>query len=246
MSSHGAIGPGLSVETKHMNSQLALNIPANEQKSIDNFLWDNNLFLKQTIEKTLIHQEEKFIYLAGKEGSGKSHLLQGLCQKFSPESSVYLPLGILKDWSIESIQGMEKLDFIAIDDIEEIAGDCLWEEAIFHLFNQIRDKNKSLLFISSINPPANLPIQLPDLLSRLSSGLIIPIQSLTDPEKIQVLQTQAAVRGFELPQTVGQFLLNHCGRNLKDLSHILDTLDNASLAAQRKITIPFVKAILGL
>ncbi|MDH5572845.1 MAG: DnaA regulatory inactivator Hda, partial [Gammaproteobacteria bacterium] len=38
-----------------------------------------------------------------------------------------------------------------------------------------------------------------------------------------------------------KYLLKHCPRDMKSLFEMLDRLDHASLAAQRKLTIPFVR-----
>ena len=91
-----------------------------------------------------------------------------------------------------------------------------------------------------------MPIRLPDLRSRLSGGLVIQLHELQDDDKIKTLKLHALKRGFELPTSVGQFLLNRSSRNMHDLNTLLNRLDEASLIAQRKITIPFVKTVLGL
>ena len=75
---------------------------------------------------------------------------------------------------------------------------------------------------------------------------MMQLHELTDELKITVLQRYAVKRGFNLSEGVGQFLIKRCARNMHDLHHILNQLDEASLAAQRKITIPFVKGILKI
>jgi DnaA family protein len=105
---------------------------------------------------------------------------------------------------------------------------------------------KSLLIISGNQSPTTLPIKLLDLRSRLSWGLVIQLMELSDEDKINTLKLHAARRGFDLPESVGQFLISRCSRNMHDLHQLLNRLDDASLAAQRKITIPFVKNILGI
>ena len=69
---------------------------------------------------------------------------------------------------------------------------------------------------------------------------------LNDEDKINTLKLHALRRGFDLPESVGQFLISRCSRNMHDLQQLLNRLDDASLAAQRKITIPFVKDTLNL
>ncbi len=229
------------------NQQLALAIQLNDEATLDDFCWTNNILIKSQLEMMFCHQGERLLYLWGNTGSGKSHLLQACCQEISsPHSAVFLPLSLLKEWGPESIEGVEEQDLICIDDIDAIAGDSQWEEALFHLYNRIKDNEHSQLIISGKLPPAAVPIKLPDLRSRLGWGLVMQVNELNDEDKINSLQHHAKKRGFDFPTTVGQFLLSRCSRNMHDLNQLLNHLDQASLAAQRKITIPFVKTTLQI
>lgn len=227
-----------------INSQLALAIQLNHQATLNNFCWDNNLFLQQQINYLLQDNGEHFLYLWGESGCGKSHLLQACCHAIKRDS-VYLPLNLLKEWGPNSIEGMEEQNLIALDDIDAVIADRAWEEAIFHLYNRIRENGKTIL-IAGRQIPTALGIQLPDLRSRLGWGLVIQIHELTDELKITALQQHAQQRGIHLPDSVALFLINRCTRNMHSLYRILDQLDEASLAAQRKITVPFVKSVLKL
>lgn len=230
-----------------MNKQLALAIKLNDEATLSDFNWGENKLLQQQLQRMLTLKEERLLYLWGCNGSGKSHLLQASCQAVnSTESAIYLPLNLLKEWGPQAIEGLEEQALICIDDIDAIAGDSAWEEAIFHLYNKIKDMEKSLLIISGNQSPTTLPIKLLDLRSRLSWGLVIQLMELSDEDKINTLKLHAARRGFDLPESVGHFLISRCSRNMHDLHQLLNRLDDASLAAQRKITIPFVKNILGI
>ncbi|MDI1352338.1 MAG: DnaA regulatory inactivator Hda [bacterium] len=229
-----------------MNKQLALAIKLNDEATLSDFNWHNNELLQQQLQTMLTLQGDRLLYLWGSNGSGKSHLLQACCQAIIPQSAIYLPLTLLKQWGPQTIEGIEDQTLICIDDIEIIANDPQWEEALFHLYNRIRDREQSLLIISGNQPPAQIPINLPDLRSRLGWGLIIQLNELDDHEKINSLKLHALKRGFDLPESVAQFLLNRCSRNMHDLHQLLNRLDDASLAAHRKITIPFVKDILHI
>ncbi|MDR3502307.1 MAG: DnaA regulatory inactivator Hda [Legionella sp.] len=230
-----------------MNKQLALAIKLNDEATLSDFNWGENKLLQQQLQRMFTLKEDRLLYLWGCNGSGKSHLLQASCQAVnSTESAIYLPLNLLKEWGPQVIEGLEEQTLICIDDIDAIAGDSAWEEALFHLYNKIKDMEKSLLIISGNQSPTTLPIKLPDLRSRLSWGLVIQLMELSDEDKINTLKLHAARRGFDLPESVGQFLISRCSRNMHDLHQLLNRLDDASLAAQRKITIPFVKNILGI
>jgi DnaA family protein len=230
-----------------MNRQLALALQLNDEATFADFCWGENTLLQQQLYNTLHGSDERFIYIWGAPGSGKSHLLQACCQAMTDhQSTIYLPLRLLKDWGPQVIDGIEDQALISIDDIETIAGDPAWEEALFHLYNRVRDNEQTTLIITSNCPPARSPVSLLDLQSRLSWGLIFQLNELSDHHKINTLKLHANKRGFELPTSVGQFLLNRCSRNMHDLHALLNRLDDASLIAQRKITIPFVKNILGI
>lgn len=231
-----------------ISDQLALAIQLSHQATLEDFVWGDNALLQQQLTLSLEGQGERFFYLWGESGVGKSHLLQGCCHAISSKNkpAVYLPLSLLKEWGPESIEGMEDQSLIAIDDLEAIAGDKVWEEAIFHLYNRVRDNQQTLLIIAGRYALTNTAIHLADLKSRLAHGLVIQLQELQDELKICVLQQHANERGFELSDSVAAFLISRCARSMHTLYEVLDKLDKASLAAQRKITIPFVKAVLAL
>lgn len=229
-----------------MNQQLTLAISLNHQAHLDNFCWGENTLLQQQLLHTLEGNGERLFYIWGSAGCGKSHLLQGVSQAKDHLSSIYLPLDLLKEWGPQSIEGLECQDLIALDNLDAIAGLADWEEALFHLYNQVRDNGHTIMLMSGQHAPASSAIKLPDLRSRLSWGLVFQLMELNDDLKISTLQQQALKRGFNLPASVATFLIHRCARNMHDLQQILDQLDKASLAAKRKVTLPFVKTILGI
>ena len=117
--------------------------------------------------------------------------------------------------------------------------------AIFNLYNRITESGKTRLLITGDRPPRQLNLGLPDLASRLDWGQIYKLQPLSDEDKLQALQLRARLRGFEMPEDVCRFLLKRLDREMRSLFMTLDQLDHASITAQRKLTIPFVKEILS-
>lgn len=226
-----------------MNHQLTLAVELNTQSTLNDFFWGENTQLKLQIESILAGGDERFLYIWGPTGSGKSHLLQGCCHAANFVDPIsYLPLAVLKEWGPESIEGIETHALVAIDDLDSIAGDSAWEEALFHFYNRARDNNNTIIILAGQNPPTSQDIQLADLRSRLSWGLVYHLAELSDDLKIQALQEHAKKRGFVLEASVALFLLRRYSRNMHALYLLLEQLDKASLAAQRKITIPFIKS----
>ena len=94
-------------------------------------------------------------------------------------------------------------DIVCLDDLQVICGDREWEEALFHCFNRLREHEHKLLICANQNP-AQLAIKLPDLRSRLATGLIYQLPVMTDALKQQALISHAQSRGLILPEEVAQ------------------------------------------
>ncbi|MCX7121581.1 MAG: DnaA regulatory inactivator Hda [Gammaproteobacteria bacterium] len=230
-----------------MNSvlaQLPLKLNLRDDAIFDNFFVGDNLQLLTILKKFIVRQSEQFIYCYGESGVGRTHLLQACCHAMSENGQTvfYLPLSSYADFSPEVFDALENQDCVCIDDVDAIAGNRAWEEALFYFYNRARENQVSLL-VSAKSLPQQLNFLLPDLQSRLAWGLSIEIKNLTDEEKIKALQMRAQLRGFDLSDDVGRYLIHHFSRNMRDLFFALDKLDQASLAAKRRITIPFIKSL---
>lgn len=207
-----------------------------------------NLALLAAIKAALAQEQGSYIYFWSRLGGGRSHLMHAACSELSSRDKAvgYVPLDKRTWFSPEVLEGMEYLALVCIDNIECIAGDKDWEMAMFNLYNRILEVGKTRLLISGDAPPRQLNLLLPDLASRLDWGQIYRLQPLKDDEKVQALQLRAGLRGFELPEDVGRFLLKRLDREMRTLFETLDRLDDSSLRWQRKLTIPFVKETLEL
>jgi len=146
-------------------------------------------------------------------------------------------------WHPAIFDGLEDFDIVCLDDIHCIAGTDVWELALFNLFNRLREKARRLC-ISAKCSPASADFNLPDLASRLSWGVSLRLADMSDEEKVQALAMRAQARGFRMSDEVAGYLLKHCPRDLHSLFAILDHLDIASLQAQRRLTLPFIKQCL--
>jgi DnaA family protein len=187
------------------------------------------------------------VYLWGETGVGKTHLLHATCGAAAAlgRKPIYLPMAEgVADYDASVLEGHDAIDVVCIDDIGRVGGMAAWEEALLHLYNRRRDRGRALV-LADRRAPGAASIGLPDLRSRLGWGLTYRIHSLDDEDKIAVLTARAAHCGLDLPEAVARFLLAHCARDLAHLLGVLDALDRASLAEQRRLTIPFVRAFLG-
>lgn len=226
--------------------QLALRMWLRESATFANYVSGDNAQPATALQQACSGGVERFIYLWGGDGVGKSHLLQAACHSATAmgEGSVYLPLGE-PDLVPEMLDGLEQMAVVAVDDLDAIAGNRSWETALFHLYNRIRDQGHGVLLVAASQPLPVQPLTLPDLHSRLAWGLVFQLHTLSDAEKLAALQQRADQRGFELSEEVGRYLLRHYQRDMTALFELLELLDQRSLAQQRRLTIPFVKEVTG-
>jgi DnaA family protein len=225
--------------------QLALDIRLDSGASFASYFVGANHQVADAVRALAEGRGEALLYLYGGAGLGKSHLLQAACRVAAEmgHAVAYLPLREAMAWSPDVLEGLESLSLVALDDIEAVANSLLWQEGLFHLFNRIREQGGRLL-LAAEGRPAELGLQLPDLVSRLQWGLTLRLQDHDDKQKIAGLCFRARLRGLELPEETAHYLLAHYPRELTTLFGLLDRLDEASLMAQRRLTIPFVKQVL--
>lgn len=216
--------------------QIPLQLRLNDNATFANFFVAENA---QAVN--LLLSAEAFVYLWSPAATGKTHLLQAVCHQSN--HSIYLPLGEHQQWQPDIFDGLEDYNVVCLDDVHSIAGNDGWERALFHLFNRVREQGHRLI-VSADGSPASLPVKLPDLASRLSWGVSLRLSELSDEQKIEALAMRAQARGFNMNPDVSGYLLKHCPRDLHSLFAILDRLDDASLQAQRRVTLPFIKQYL--
>jgi DnaA family protein len=182
--------------------------------------------------------------LVGPAGVGKSHLLMAACQGVSGRNCQYLSFARLGDAAEAALVGIPGDSVVALDDLDALAGRRDAEIALFDLYNRVRAANGTFLF-GARRPPAQLPLDLPDLMSRLSALTLYALRPLAEPERRALLRREAGVRGIELTDEVIDFLFRRHPRDVGAMLVTLDAIDRESLAAQRRVTVPFVRRLMG-
>ncbi|HEY7672130.1 MAG TPA: DnaA regulatory inactivator Hda [Gammaproteobacteria bacterium] len=189
-------------------------------------------------------QRRDIVWLCGPAGSGKTHLLQAACRAAHEQNAASMYISLCDEHvHAEQLLGAEQLGLVALDDVDAVAGDAEWEARLFTVFNEFQSRGSLLL--AARNPPSAVPFDLGDLASRAAGAIVYRLQELDEAQQLDALLGHAGRRGLELDAATARFLQSRVQRGMTELCEWLDRLDRASLAAQRRLTIPFVREVLA-
>ena len=227
-----------------MTEQQALPFALGERGTFRHFVAGRNGELVERLRKLGRASGNAFdcVWLFGDPGTGKTHLLQAVCN--DQANAAYVPAREIPTED-DSIEAYGKFDTVTVDDVPEWLGARASERPLMSLYNVLRERHARLV-VTAHRSPRDLEFALPDLGSRLRAAACYRLAPLDDRDKLRLLAGVARERGFELPEEVAQFLLVRTSRDQRELLGVLDRLDQASLAQGRRLTIPFVKQTLGL
>ncbi len=189
--------------------------------------------------------EAGLTWLCGPASAGKTHLLQAICAAAGRSMRAgFVPLGDLAALGVEVLEGLPQLSCLCIDDLEAVVGRPDWERALFSVLRESGEGGGALV-MAARSPPALLQWALADLGSRCAAGAILALRALDESEQQEALQLRARLRGLELPQETSRWLQRRFPRDMRRLYGLLDALDEAALAAQRRLTVPFIREVLA-
>jgi DnaA family protein len=186
-----------------------------------------------------------WVFVAGAGGVGKTHLALAVCAaaEAAGRRAAYLPLAAARGRLRTALDALDGNDVVALDGLAAVAGDREDQVALFDFHNRARSAGTALLYTAEAAPDA-LPLVLPDLRSRLGQCARVVLAPLDDDGRRRVLRERAQRRGLVLEEAALDWLLRRVGRDLGGLTALLDRLDRASLAAQRRVTVPFLRQVL--
>lgn len=227
--------------------QLNLDVKLDGAVKLENFIAcpSTELILKVSEEFISKPKDNKTIFMWGKSGVGKNYLLQGINKRFVEQNinSLFISFKNKKYEDPKIFDGLEELEVIILESLECFCFSDDWEVSLFNLINACLGTSCQLL-ISANQTAKDLPINLPDLKSRLLAFPAFEIPEINEEEKSIAMKESARRKGWELEDKVLSYILTHTSRNLSDLLKLLNDLDNFSLEKKRKVTISLVRELI--
>jgi len=228
-----------------MNKPKQLTFPWNKvnKSSLEGFFISEENSHLLSLLKDSDFLDDLFIY--GTKESGKTFLLQAMCNSYSSmsKSSLYIPLRKVMNYGIEIFESLENIDLICIDGIEEVISKIEWEKAIFNLINKALI-SESRLILTSSKDLKSLNFSLPDLESRIRKFQSYELHPINDKDIFDALKYISKLTSINLGDKEAKYLVTYSQRNISNLVHILESLDQLSMEMKRKITIPLIKEVI--
>lgn len=236
------VAMGETFEILNQAVQLPLPLRLEEHASFETFVAEENAPIVAHVRAAAAGRDD-LLWLAGDPGTGKSHLLQAACRAAGLAGLRAMYLRLTMEMSPEVLVGLETVEVLALDGIDSVAGHARWEALLFPLVNHFYRGRGSLIFAAS-NPPSRVAFTLRDLASRAAGAVVYKLAPLTDAGQLAALKCHARSRGLELDEASAAYLMRRIARDMPTFCAWLDRFDRASMAAQRKITVPFIRAVL--
>ena len=228
-----------------MNKPKQLTFPWNKvnKSSLEGFFTSQENSHLLSLLKDSDFSDDLFIY--GTKESGKTFLLQAMCNSYSSvsKSSLYIPLKKVMNYGVEIFESLENIDLICVDGIEEAISKIEWEKAIFNLINKALISETRLILTSS-KDLKSLNFSLPDLESRIRKIQSYELHPVNDKDIFDALKYISKLTSINLGDKEAKYLVTYSQRNISNLVHILESLDQLSMEMKRKITIPLIKEVI--
>jgi chromosomal replication initiator protein len=196
------------------------------------------------------------LFLYGKSGRGKTHLLQAVCWETQRKSAAaVIQFSSCEDFVNRFIRGIETgnvagfqsqfrtVDMLVIDDIQFLSEREQSQEEFFHTFNTLYNNGKQII-LSADCSPSELPLLEERLVSRFNWGLVARIDPPSHDTRVAILQKKAHLRGFDITDEVADYIARKVHANIRELEGALTTIYAVATTKGREITLELAQTAL--
>lgn len=233
-------------------------LPLNPDYTFDEFVvGDSNRFAHAAAMSVCAQPGTLYnpLFVHGRSGLGKTHLLQALCSRLRDQGlyAVYLTSDVFINDFVRALENGRLQEFreslrraavLVLDDAQFLAGHETSQEELFHTFNTLHQSRRQMV-ISADATPGEIPTLKDRLVSRLQWGLIVPIELPNRETRQAILQRKARLRGCTIPNPVLDYLAERIETNIRLLEGALTRLISETQFSGKPLTIDTAREIVS-
>ncbi len=231
-------------------------------KTFDNFVFGpSNQMAFNACKAVALNPGKKYtsIFLYSDSGLGKTHLLHAVANDiFARYPTLNIQLVSAKDLISEMLnairfQKMDEihtkysrhLDVLMIDDIQVLRKTEGIQDQFFHLFNELHNQKKQLIFTADKNPKDIEGIE-ERIKTRLQWGLVVDIQKPDLETRIAILKRKAQDLDLFLTEDILTLIASHINNSIRELEGAIVKISACSELMSMEVDCEMVKDILKL
>jgi chromosomal replication initiator protein len=189
------------------------------------------------------------LFLHGDCGLGKTHLLQGICDRCTevtgrPRKVRYVTaeqftneyIAAIRSNTLDSFRAtVRKLDLLAIDDVHFFSNKVRTQSELLHTLDEI-DLAGARVVLASDEHPRNIKKFSQALISRFLSGMVVKIDRPDRDTRFQLIRRLAVARGLQLSDAAVEEIATHCVGSIRELEGAVTKLFALKALLNRPVT----------
>ena len=227
---------------------------------LDTFVVGDGNQLAYNAAMTVVGEERSLynpLFYHGGYGVGKTHLLQGICNRVhrtrpsakwlyvSAEDFANQFVLALKTQKLDAFRKrFRQMDVLAIDDIHFLASKPSMQEEFLHTFNTIDLAGKQVILASDAHP--KMIGQLCDsLVNRFVSGMVVKLELPDFKTRCSICRRRAEEMSKKVPDNVIEYIAEKMRSNVRELEGALLKLIAYSAMSSNKISLAMAQEVLA-
>lgn len=207
---------------------------------------------KAIVERPVLYNP---LFIYGGTGLGKTHLIQAVGNELKNRAGKKVYYITSEKFTVDCVTAIQsgktnffkekyrKYDVLIVDDVQFFSGKEKTQEELFHLFNELYNNNKQIIFSSDKH--ANYIPNLEDRLkSRFSAGMTVDISLPEYESRLAIIKTKAAENKFFPSQEIIEYVASFIQGNIRELEGALNAVICQSQLKNRELTLLEVKSLI--
>jgi chromosomal replication initiator protein len=247
--------------TSHAYFTHHSDVVLNPKYVFDNFVvGPSNRFAQAAARAVADAPSESYnpLFLHGRVGLGKTHLLQAICHQvlasgrhvqvlyLSSETFVNQFISAIETRDLERFRARYRnVDMLLVDDIHLLANKDRTQEEFFHTFNSLYNAGRQIV-LSSDGPASGIPTLKERLISRFKWGMEIELAAPGYETRLAILRRKAKDRDVQVPEDVLTLITESIDTNIRELEGAITKVIGYAQLIHRDINLELARQVLGL